>query len=252
MLPEDYTADLIPYPWCSTICYMNLPFIKEAGNCSIRQFKQWVGNEVASCISQLRCRWMATPAPPTEESLHMCLSRYMLQHIWATSFKKGLNIFQNAGTNCLLTILSPGICRMPIKVVSESFQSLVFKPIFGNLILTSQKAGGSTGQLWKKRVISINLGYRKARHVQNVVVQVPPAQGRGGQRSKGAKWLAPEHVGQLVLLNWWCVTNRRYWCYPSPSNKHHTGAGGGGYMACISKLNIWKKKDLAFVVLNQE
>lgn len=163
MLPEDYTANLIPYPWCSTIWYMNLPFIKEAGNCSIRQFEQWVGNEVASCISQLRCRWMATAAPPTEESLHMCSSRYTLQRIWAIkkSFKKGLNIFQNAGTNCLLTVLSPGICRMPIKVVSESFQSLTFKPTFGNLILTSQKGGASTGQLRKKESYPLTLATQK-------------------------------------------------------------------------------------------
>lgn len=195
---------------------------------------------------------MATPATPGEESLHTCSSRYTLQHIWAMSFKKGLNVFRNAGTNCLLTVLSPGHCRMPIKVASDCFQSLMFRLTFGNLILASQKAGGEHRPTMEKRVIFINLGYPKARHVQKVVVQVPPAQGRGGQRSEGAKRLVPEYVGQLVLLNWWCVINRHYRCYSTPSNKHHARAGGGDYKACISKLNIWKKKDLTFIVLNQE
>lgn len=190
---------------------MNLPFIKEAGNCSIRQFEQWVGNEVASCTSQLRRRWTATPAPPGEESFPTCSTRYTLQHTWAMSFRKGLHVFHNAGTNCLLTILSLGICRMPIEVLSDCFQSLMFKLAFSNLILVSQKAGDSTGQLQKRRVISMNLSYPKAQLVQKVV-QVPPAEGRGDQRSKGARWLAPEYVGQLALLNWSCVINGHYWC----------------------------------------
>jgi len=50
------------------------------------------------------------------------------------------------------------------KVVSACLQPSVFKLTFSNLILDSQKRGESTGQLWKNRVVSINLCYAKARH----------------------------------------------------------------------------------------
>lgn len=71
-----------------------------------------------------------------------------MQHIWSMSFKKGLNIFHNAGTNHLLIILSPVMCRMPIE--SDHFQSLTFKLTFDNLIYSSQIGGHSTGQLQKE------------------------------------------------------------------------------------------------------
>lgn len=128
---------------------MSLPFIKEAGNRSMRQCEHWVGNEVASCISQLRSRWMVTEAPPGAESLHTCSSRYTLQHIWAAHFKK-VSFFHNAGTNYLLTILSLSICRMSIKVVSDWFQSLKFKLTFSDLTLVPRKAGIAQANYGKK------------------------------------------------------------------------------------------------------
>lgn len=85
-----------------------------------------------------------------------------------------------------------------MKAIPDCFQSLLFQVTFGNLILISQKGEDSTGQLKKERVTPITPGYPKARHVQKVAVQNPPAQDREGQRSKGVKCLA----GQLVLLNW--------------------------------------------------
>lgn len=63
------------------------------------------------------------------------------------SFLKGLNIFDNAGTNHLLIVLSPVICRMP---KSDRFQSLTLKLTFDNLIYSSQIGGHSTGQLQKE------------------------------------------------------------------------------------------------------
>lgn len=119
-------------------------FHQRAGDCSIGQSEQWVGNRVASCVSQLRHRWMATPAPPGKESLHTCSPRYTLQHIWSMSFKKGLNIFHSAGTSHLMVILSPVSCRIPIK--SDCFQSLMFKLTFDNPIQSSQVGQHSTGQ----------------------------------------------------------------------------------------------------------
>lgn len=71
-----------------------------------------------------------------------------MQHIWSMSFLKGLNIFDNAGTNHLLIVLFPVICRMPIG--SDRFQSLTLKLTFDNLIYSSQIGGHSTGQLQKE------------------------------------------------------------------------------------------------------
>lgn len=119
-------------------------FHQRAGDCSIGQSEQWLRDGVASCVGQLRHRWLDTPAPPGKESLHTCSSSYTLQHVWSVSFIKGPNIFHSAGTNNLLVILSPAFCRMPIR--SDHFQSLMFKLTFDSLIHSSHIRQHSTGQ----------------------------------------------------------------------------------------------------------
>lgn len=99
---------------------------------------------------------MATP-PPGKESLHTCSSRYTWQHIWSMSFKKNLNIFHSAGTNHLPVILSPVICRMPIK--SDRIQSLLFKLTFDNF-------PNRVTQIGPERAIFVNPFHPKGRHTQ--------------------------------------------------------------------------------------
>lgn len=170
-------------------------------------------------------------------SPYACSSRYALRHIWARSFKKGLNIFHNAGANCVLTVLSPAVCRMPVNMASDCFN--VQTDFWQSHSLLPER--GTRHSSSTERAIPSNLAYPKARHIQRVAVQVPPTQARGGQRSQVTctRICWPVSPAELVMCYWQTllVSALPRW---------------GGCKVCISKLNSCGKKHLPFTVLNHE